>query len=205
MLGSTPPLIAATLDLSKPGERWAERFLRWASTGPRPLLKPLAISRNEQNLLVAVEWLDWPHDEPLALLEIALTGNSLRWMPLPHSERSRLLASLRPQAQSPEQPLASFGALLRHHRERAGLCRYELAAHAKLSWNTIRNIETGRTYPSRITLRSLLQVPDLALRAEELPPPLRGHAKPARQAGSSSHNRPAPSAMPNDPPISNAA
>jgi hypothetical protein len=53
-----PPTIAAKLDLSKPGEAWAEDYLRRASTGKEAFWRPLAIRRDDAALLVAVQWLD---------------------------------------------------------------------------------------------------------------------------------------------------
>ena len=57
----------------------------------------------------------------------------------------------------------TFGEVLRHHREQAGLSRWEVAALAKLSWGTIRNIETGRTAPHPWTVRCLRAVEALRL------------------------------------------
>jgi hypothetical protein len=52
-----PPTIAAKLDLSKPGEAWAEDYLRRASTGSDAFWRPLGIRRDAAALFVAVEWL----------------------------------------------------------------------------------------------------------------------------------------------------
>ena len=57
----------------------------------------------------------------------------------------------------------TFGEVLRHRREQAGLSRWEVAALAKLSWGTVRNVETGRTAPKQWTIRSLRAVEALRL------------------------------------------
>lgn len=178
---SSPPRSSATLDLTLPAERWIERFLRWAATGPHALLKALAIKRTERAILVAVEWLDWPHDEPLALLEIALSANTLHWQGFSPSRKGALLSLVSQREEPTAPPTLAFGMLLRLRREQAGMCRFELAAKSGLSWGTIRNLETARTYPSRLTLRALQRVSELGLREEDLPPPLRGRCRPSWQ------------------------
>ena len=175
LLGHPKP--AALLDLSKPGERYVERFMRWAATGPRPLWSPLAVAKREKVLLVAVAWREWPHDEPFGLVEISLAGDGLRWQSFPLDQKHRMMAMI-----SDGKPAAglslTFGEVLRHHREQAGMSRYEVAALAKLSWGTVRNIETGRTAPQPLTIRRLRQVEALGLTADlptkpgELSPPL---------------------------------
>ena len=52
-----PPAIAAKLDLSKPGEAWAEDYLRRASTGSDAFWRPLGIRRDAAAMFVAVRWL----------------------------------------------------------------------------------------------------------------------------------------------------
>ena len=49
-----PPAIAAKLDLSKPGEAWAEDYLRRASTGSDAFWRLLGIRRDAVAMLVAV-------------------------------------------------------------------------------------------------------------------------------------------------------
>jgi ribosome-binding protein aMBF1 (putative translation factor) len=65
------------------------------------------------------------------------------------------------------KPAADLCADLRRSaapsREQAGLTRWEVAALAKLSWGTIRNIETGRTAPHPWTVRCLRAVEALRL------------------------------------------
>src|SRR5918993_4007279 len=54
-----------------------------------------------------------------------------------------------------QQP-PSFGALLRHYRDLAGLTQEELARRASLSVPTVSNLERGRSQtPYRATVRSL--------------------------------------------------
>ena len=54
-----------------------------------------------------------------------------------------------------QQP-PSFGALLRHYRDLAGLTQEELARRAGLSVPTVSNLERGRSQtPYRATVRSL--------------------------------------------------
>ncbi len=157
-----PPKPAALLDLHQPGERWVERFMRWAATGPRPLWSPLAVARREKVLLVAVAWREWPHDEPFGLVEISLAGDGMRWQSFPLDEKDRMMRMI-PDGKSAAGQSLTFGEVLRHHREQAGMSRYEVAALAKLSWGTIRNIETGRTAPHPLTIRLLRQVEALGL------------------------------------------
>lgn len=171
-----PPKPAALLDLHKPGERWVERFMRWAATGPRPMWSPMAVARREKVLLVAVAWREWPHDEPFGLVEISLAGDGMRWQSFPLDEKDRMMRMI-PDGKSAAGLSLTFGEVLRHHREQAGMSRYEVAALAKLSWGTIRNIETGRTAPHPLTIRLLRQVEALGLTTDlptkpgELSPP----------------------------------
>ena len=91
LLGHPKP--AALLDLHKPGERYVERFMRWAATGPRPLWSPLAVARREKVLLVAVAWREWPHDEPFGLIEISLAGDGVRWQSFPLDQKHLMTVS----------------------------------------------------------------------------------------------------------------
>jgi hypothetical protein len=88
----SPSIIAAKLDMTRPGERWAQSFMVWAATGARPAWKPLAVARRKDALVVAVEWGTWPHDErPYGVVEIALSGDSLRWQSFQIGEKERML------------------------------------------------------------------------------------------------------------------
>ena len=88
------PTPVALLDLSIPGERFVERFMRWAATGPRPLWKPLSVSRRERVLRVAVVWREFPHEEPFGLVEISLAGDGLRWQSFPLDQKHRMMAMI---------------------------------------------------------------------------------------------------------------
>jgi len=160
LLGHPKP--AALLDLSKPGERFVERFMRWAATGPRPMWSPLAVARREKVLLVAVAWREWPHDEPFGLIEISLAGDGVRWQSFPLDQKHRMMAMVSDGKPAADLAL-TFGEVLRHRREQAGLSRWEVAALAKLSWGTVRNVETGRTAPKQWTIRSLRTIEALRL------------------------------------------
>jgi DNA-binding transcriptional regulator YiaG len=146
----------------KPGERYVERFMRWAATGPRPLWSPLAVARREKVLLVAVAWREWPHDEPFGLVEISLAGDGMRWQSFPLDQKQRMMAMVSDGKPAADLAL-TFGEVLRHRREQAGLSRWEVAALAKLSWGTVRNVETGRTAPHPWTVRCLRAVEALRL------------------------------------------
>ncbi len=77
---SRPPIIAAKLDLSKPGEAWAEDYLRRASTGKEAFWRPLAIRRDHAALIVAVQWLEWqPAKDRYSVVTISLTERALSW------------------------------------------------------------------------------------------------------------------------------
>lgn len=74
------PTIAAKLDLSKPGEAWAENYLRRASTGKEAFWRPLAIHRDDAALLLAVQWLDWqPAKDRYSVVTLSLTEQALSW------------------------------------------------------------------------------------------------------------------------------
>ena len=62
---------------------------------------------------------------------------------------------------------ASFGDLLRQHRDAAGLSVSRLAKLAKLSENTIKNIEAGRNSPTTDTMTRILGVAELRLPSEQ--------------------------------------
>lgn len=153
-----PSIIAAKLDMNREGERWAQNFLIWAATGAHPAWKPLAVARTKDALLVAVEWGTWPHDErPYGVVEIALSGDSLRWQSFQIGEKERML-KLVSGGESADGLALSFGDLLRYHREQAGLTRMELAAQTGLAYQGIVQIEKGGSTPSLQTLRLLRKV-----------------------------------------------
>lgn len=165
----TMPAACAVLDLTKPGERRVEALLRWATTGEKPLWLPLAIRRHDDKLLVAVEWRAWPHlhSHPLGLVELALTGHDMRWQSFGKRQRERLLARLVSGA-TMEQTALHFGDILQARREAAGLTQLQVASAARLSSNTIANLESGRNMPTAQTVTALRSVSALRL-ADVLP------------------------------------
>ena len=74
-----PPTIAAKLDLSKPGESWAEDYLRRASTGNDAFWRPLGIRRDAAALFVAVRWLIGKKCERFSVVTISLTEHAVSW------------------------------------------------------------------------------------------------------------------------------
>lgn len=72
-------------------------------------------------------------------------------------------------------PGADLGALVRRRRKAAGLNIVELAQRSKLSENTIRNIEEGRTRPAQDSLARLLALPELQLGIASHAPPNQDH------------------------------
>ena len=84
-----PPAIAATLDLSKPGEAWAEDYLRRASTGSDAFWRPLGIRRNAEALLVAVRWLIGKRSERFSVVTISLTEHAVSWRKYPSAKAAR--------------------------------------------------------------------------------------------------------------------
>ena len=85
-----PPTIAANLDLSKPGEAWAEDYLRRASTGTEAFWRPLAIRRDDAALLVAVQWLDGePAKDRYSVVMLSLTERALSWRKYPSAKAAK--------------------------------------------------------------------------------------------------------------------
>ena len=89
-----PPGIAAKLDLSKPGESWAEAYLRRASTGNDAFWRPLGIRRDAEALFVAVRWLIGKKSERFSVVTISLTEHAVSWRKYPtaHAARTALAA-----------------------------------------------------------------------------------------------------------------
>ena len=89
-----PPTIAAKLDLSKPGESWAEDYLRRASTGRDAFWRPLGIRRDAAALFVAVRWLIGKKSERFSVVTISLTEHAVNWRKYPtaHAARTALSA-----------------------------------------------------------------------------------------------------------------
>ena len=84
-----PPAIAATLDLSKPGEAWAEDYLRRASTGSDAFWRPLGIRRDAAAMFVAVRWLIGKKSERFAVVTISLTEHAVSWRKYPSAKAAR--------------------------------------------------------------------------------------------------------------------
>lgn len=158
------PKPAAVLDLSMPGERRVELFMRWAVSGSQPLWSPLAVARRENVLLVAVAWQSWPHphDQPFGLVELSLDGQAMSWRMFSGGQKHRMMAMIA-DGQSAENLSHRFAEVLRHRREAAGLSRMELATAAKLSYQTICNVESGRNMPAPLTVACLRNVEALGL------------------------------------------
>jgi hypothetical protein len=84
-----PPVIAAKLDLSKPGEAWAEDYLRRASTGSDAFWRPLGIRRADAALFVAVRWLIGKKSECYSIVTISLTEHAVSWRKYPSAKAAR--------------------------------------------------------------------------------------------------------------------
>src|SRR5215210_2561876 len=67
------------------------------------------------------------------------------------------------------QPSASFGVLLRHYRQRAGLTQEALAEQARLTSNAISALERGdRRHPYPTTVRALAAALHLTVEQRDL-------------------------------------
>lgn len=84
-----PPTIAAKLDLSKPGESWAEDYLRRASTGNDAFWRPLGIRRDAAALFVAVRWLIGKKCERFSVVTISLTEHAVSWRKYPTAQAAK--------------------------------------------------------------------------------------------------------------------
>ena len=85
-----PPTIAAKLDLSKPGEAWAEDYLRRASTGKEAFWRPLAIRRGAAALLIAVEWRSSQSArDRYSVVTLSLTEQALSWRKYPSAKAAK--------------------------------------------------------------------------------------------------------------------
>jgi len=95
---SSPPRFAATLDLSKPREAWAEDYLRRASTGNDAFWRPLGIRRDASALFVAVRWLIGKKGERFSVVTISLTEHAVSWRKFPTAkEAMTALAAIHPK------------------------------------------------------------------------------------------------------------
>jgi hypothetical protein len=87
------PEATAKLDLSKPGEAWAEDYLRRASTGSDAFWRPLGIRRDAAALFVAVRWLIGKRCEHLSVVTISLTEHAVSWRKYPTAQAARTALS----------------------------------------------------------------------------------------------------------------
>ena len=101
-----PPAIAATLDLSKPGEAWAEDYLRRASTGSDAFWRPLGIRRDAAAMFVAVRWLIGKKSERFAVVTISLTEHAVSWRKYPSGKAAK--AALADIERKPTAKTGSF-------------------------------------------------------------------------------------------------
>jgi hypothetical protein len=118
------PAACAVLDLTKLGERRVEAFMRWAATCAQPLWSPLAVSRRDNVLLVAVEWRRG-HIRAIGhmgLVELSLSGESMCWQSFGRRQRDRVLAMVA-DGERTQHSSQRFGDVLRQRRESAGLTR----------------------------------------------------------------------------------
>ena len=76
-----PPVMLATLDLRNPAERGAQDLIRRFCGGRWPMWRVLAMRREGQRLLVAVEWRRCRAQEPYSLVELSLARTAIRWWP----------------------------------------------------------------------------------------------------------------------------
>ena len=74
-----PSAIAAKLDLSKPGEAWAEGYLRRACSGRSPMWRLLDLRRDESSLRVAVRWMKSDGQGPFSVVTLSLVEVELHW------------------------------------------------------------------------------------------------------------------------------
>ena len=84
-----PPAIAAKLDLSKPGEAWAEDYLRRASTGIDAFWRPLGVRRDAAALFVAVRWLIGKKSERFSVVIISLIEHAVSWRKYPTAQAAK--------------------------------------------------------------------------------------------------------------------
>jgi hypothetical protein len=101
-----PPAIAAKLDLSNPGEVWAEDYLRRASTGSDAFWRPLGIRRADAALFVAVRWLIGKQSERFSVVTISLTEHAVSWRKYPSAKAAR--AALADIERKPTAKTGSF-------------------------------------------------------------------------------------------------
>jgi hypothetical protein len=105
--------VAATLDLSQPGERAAHDTILWATTGRWPLWRLLGVRRHVGSLAVAVKWKPKQPSSPrdFSLIVIDLRDRTMRW--LDFSTSAAALDALRAfgRAPDPAGPVAPAAAM----------------------------------------------------------------------------------------------
>lgn len=74
-----PPTPLAQLDLSKPGEAWAEDYLRRACSGRAPMWRLIDLRRDESSLRVAVRWTKSDGQGPFSVVTLSLVEVELHW------------------------------------------------------------------------------------------------------------------------------
>lgn len=114
LLPSSPPRIAAVINLDKPAERQTHDFLRRASTGRRPMWRVLALRRRRKTLLVAVEWLRSRREERFSVVHLSLKRLAAHWYYFPTVAAARAALALdgkpRPQTAPEAVALSERGA-----------------------------------------------------------------------------------------------
>ena len=90
-------------------------------------------------------------------------GSSIQPRPKLRKPATTPMMAMIADGQSAENLSHRFAEVLRHRREAAGLSRMELATAAKLSYQTICNVESGRNMPAPLTVACLRNVEALGL------------------------------------------
>lgn len=94
---TSPPPVAAVLDLSQPGERQAHDLVRRFASGRWPLWRLLSMRRVGHSLLAAVQWSPGSRRIPgcFAVVAVSLTEVALSWLDFPGAgDARRALAKL---------------------------------------------------------------------------------------------------------------
>ena len=160
----TPTQILARFDLENGIEHAVFASFTRLHEGRSPALRCADLKRLNAVLVELAEWLT-PGRPMFSVLRWNLQTPGLTWE---HFHRLDDATQAFDAAVS-QCDLQRFGALVRTRRESAGLSRADLAEIAHLSESTLRNMETARHIPSRVTVKHLLQVPMLRLTREDIP------------------------------------
>ena len=100
-LSPQPAPIAATLDLSQPGERTAHDLLRRFCTGRWPIWRLLALRRADGVLCAAVEWVHGKARSRFAVAELSLREDAVCWRYFPTAAAARKSLSQTGRAAAP--------------------------------------------------------------------------------------------------------